>query len=47
VSSRGEYPLAPTVALSGPMCANMEDLAIVYAIMSGKDEDVILGASVV
>ncbi|KAG0041937.1 hypothetical protein BGZ83_001087 [Gryganskiella cystojenkinii] len=38
LSARGEYPLAPTVALSGPMCANMEDLAIVYAIISGQDE---------
>ncbi|KAF9976870.1 hypothetical protein BGZ73_007578 [Actinomortierella ambigua] len=38
VSSRGEYPLAPTVAVSGPMCATMEDLAIVYAIIAGKDE---------
>ncbi|KAG0266500.1 hypothetical protein DFQ27_009706 [Actinomortierella ambigua] len=37
VSSRGEYPLAPTVAVSGPMCATMEDLAIVYAIIAGKD----------
>ncbi|KAF9101492.1 hypothetical protein BGX27_011452 [Mortierella sp. AM989] len=38
ISSRGEYPLAPTVAISGPMCATMEDLAIVYAIIAGKDE---------
>ncbi|KAF9344827.1 hypothetical protein BGX26_003851 [Mortierella sp. AD094] len=37
VSSRGEYPLAPTVAVSGPMCATMEDLAIVYAIIAGQD----------
>ncbi|KAF9945978.1 hypothetical protein BGZ72_000797, partial [Mortierella alpina] len=38
VSARGEYPLAPTVATSGPMCATMEDLAIVYAIIAGQDE---------
>ncbi|KAF8984661.1 hypothetical protein BGZ46_007367 [Entomortierella lignicola] len=38
VSSRGEYPLAPTLAVSGPMCATMEDLAIVYAIIAGQDE---------
>ncbi|KAG0241324.1 hypothetical protein BGW41_006043 [Actinomortierella wolfii] len=38
MSARGEYPLAPTVATSGPMCATMEDLAIVYAIIAGKDE---------
>ncbi|KAF8941277.1 amidase signature domain-containing protein [Dissophora ornata] len=38
ISSRGEYPLAPTVAISGPMCATMEDLAIVYAIIAGQDE---------
>ncbi|KAI1316020.1 hypothetical protein EDD11_010545 [Mortierella claussenii] len=38
VSGRGEYPLAPTVATSGPMCATMEDLAIVYAIIAGQDE---------
>ncbi|KAF9917014.1 hypothetical protein FBU30_001039 [Linnemannia zychae] len=37
VSGHGEYPLAPTVAISGPMCATMEDLAIVYAIMAGPD----------
>ncbi|KAF9432242.1 hypothetical protein BGZ76_011076 [Entomortierella beljakovae] len=38
ISSRGEYPLAPTVATSGPMCATMEDLAIVYAIIAGQDK---------
>ncbi|KAI8349537.1 amidase signature domain-containing protein [Mortierella sp. GBAus27b] len=38
VSARGEYPLAQTVATSGPMCATMEDLAIVYAIIAGQDE---------
>ncbi|KAG0266528.1 hypothetical protein BG011_002018 [Mortierella polycephala] len=38
VSATGEYPLAPTVAVSGPMCATMEDLAIVYAIIAGQDE---------
>ncbi|KAG0284492.1 hypothetical protein BGZ96_011136 [Linnemannia gamsii] len=37
VSGRGEYPLAPTVAISGPMCASMEDLSIVYAIIAGRD----------
>ncbi|KAG0085209.1 hypothetical protein BGZ92_009166 [Podila epicladia] len=38
ISSRGEYPLAPTVAVSGPMCATMEDLNIVYAIISGPED---------
>ncbi|KAF9363733.1 hypothetical protein BGX34_003422 [Mortierella sp. NVP85] len=38
MSARGEYPLAPTVATSGPICATMEDLAILYAIVAGKDE---------
>ncbi|KAF9306251.1 hypothetical protein BGZ74_006897 [Mortierella antarctica] len=38
ISSRGEYPLAPTVAVSGPMCATMEDLNIVYAIVSGPED---------
>ncbi|KAF9915556.1 hypothetical protein BX616_005872 [Lobosporangium transversale] len=37
ISGRGEYPLAPSVATSGPMCATMEDLAIVYAIIAGRD----------
>ncbi|KAF9132015.1 hypothetical protein BGW39_000946 [Mortierella sp. 14UC] len=37
ISGRGEYPLAPTVAISGPMCASMEDLSIVYAIIAGRD----------
>ncbi|KAF9981146.1 hypothetical protein BGZ65_004266 [Modicella reniformis] len=38
ISTRGEYPLAHTVAVSGPMCATMEDLAIIYAIIAGRDE---------
>ncbi|KAG0026094.1 hypothetical protein BGZ81_006621 [Podila clonocystis] len=38
ISGRGEYSLAPTVAVSGPMCATMEDLNIVYAIVSGPDD---------
>ncbi|KAF9208873.1 hypothetical protein BGZ59_010385 [Podila verticillata] len=38
ISSRGEYPLAPSVAVSGPMCATMEDLNIVYAIVSGPED---------
>ncbi|KAG0308616.1 hypothetical protein BGZ99_001108 [Dissophora globulifera] len=38
ISARGEFPLAPTVATSGPMCATMEDLAIVYAIIAGQDQ---------
>ncbi|KAF9585048.1 hypothetical protein BGW38_004110 [Lunasporangiospora selenospora] len=38
VSARGEYPLAHSVAVSGPMCATVEDLAIVYAIIAGQDE---------
>ncbi|KAK3826671.1 MAG: amidase signature domain-containing protein [Linnemannia gamsii] len=37
VSGRGEYPIAPTVTVSGPMCASMEDLSIVYAIIAGRD----------
>lgn len=40
ISGRGEYPLAPTVAISGPMCASMEDLSIVYAIIAGRDNQV-------
>ncbi|KAI8349567.1 amidase signature domain-containing protein [Mortierella sp. GBAus27b] len=38
ISARGEYPLAPTVGICGPMCATVEDLAIVYAIIAGQDE---------
>ncbi|KAG0345679.1 hypothetical protein BG004_003310 [Podila humilis] len=38
ISSRGEYPLCPSVAVSGPMCATAEDLAIVYAIIAGPDD---------
>ncbi|KAF9095188.1 hypothetical protein BGX23_000882 [Mortierella sp. AD031] len=38
ISGRGEFPLAPTVAISGPMCASMEDLSIVYAIIAGRDQ---------
>ncbi|GBB88907.1 hypothetical protein RclHR1_15500006 [Rhizophagus clarus] len=38
-SSKGEIPLAPTVAVSGPMAATANDLALAYYVMAGKDED--------
>ncbi|RGB36788.1 Asp-tRNAAsn/Glu-tRNAGln amidotransferase A subunit and related amidase [Rhizophagus diaphanus] len=38
-SSKGELPLAPTVAVSGPMTASANDLALAYYVMAGKDEE--------
>lgn len=37
VSSRGEYPLASTVANAGPIAGNVRDLALSYLVMSGPD----------
>ncbi|CAI2181983.1 3302_t:CDS:10 [Funneliformis geosporum] len=36
-SAYGEFPLAPSVAVSGPMAANVDDLALSYYVMAGKD----------
>ena len=39
VSSRGEYPLAATVANAGPIAGNVRDLALSYLVMSGPDPE--------
>ncbi|XP_015759129.1 PREDICTED: fatty acid amide hydrolase-like [Acropora digitifera] len=39
VSAKGEFPLAPSVTCSGPLCATVRDAALVYAYVVGKDEN--------
>lgn len=39
VSLKGEFPLAPSVTCSGPLCATVRDAALVYAYVAGKDEE--------
>ncbi|CAG8443463.1 amidase signature enzyme [Rhizophagus irregularis] len=36
-SDDGQYPLAHSVAVSGPMAASVDDLALAYYVMAGKD----------
>jgi Asp-tRNA(Asn)/Glu-tRNA(Gln) amidotransferase A subunit family amidase len=39
VSSRGEFPLAPTVGNAGPIAGNARDLALMYLTIAGADPD--------
>jgi len=39
ISTSGEVPLAHTVSYAGPLCATVRDAALVYAYLSGEDEE--------
>lgn len=39
ISTSGITPLAHTVSFSGPLCATVRDVAVVYAYLAGKDKD--------
>ncbi|KAG9288655.1 hypothetical protein G9A89_006756 [Geosiphon pyriformis] len=39
VSSRGIYPLCWSVGSTGPMAASVDDLALAYYVMAGKDPE--------
>lgn len=39
ISTSGVFPLAHSVACSGPLCNCVSDVALVYAYLAGKDEN--------